>query len=306
MKIILTESQTSRLIRLLENKSFEDYINDLDEIIDGGETHRKGMNNYSFTKGVAAIQAGLDKLGYSFGKFGIDGKYGNETEKNVKKFQEEEGLEVTGTMNTEDIEKLKSILSKKTEEKNTEEKNKKSEPKKQETKKESKTINGGTYIIEMNDPDSDDITVIWGGYPSSTYGAKWMKNNGGNKYFSDRNVVYSNFENSLDTLKNVLTKNGINDYKIKSVSGFSAGGTQAWKHIKDDFDFVGLIDPTTKQTYESIPSNVKIISKWQNWSGYPRIREFIKRLENKGQSEPINLDHLKMPEKFYEMYSDRM
>ena len=106
MKIILTESQTSRLIRLLENKSFEDYINDLDEIIDGGETHRKGMNNYSFTKGVAAIQAGLDKLGYSFGKFGIDGKYGNETEKNVKKFQEEEGLEVTGTMNTEDIEKL--------------------------------------------------------------------------------------------------------------------------------------------------------------------------------------------------------
>ena len=86
MKIILTESQTSRLITLLENKSFEDYINDLDEIIDSRETHRKGMNNYSFTKGVAAIQAGLDKLGYGFSTFGIDGKYGNETEKNVKKF----------------------------------------------------------------------------------------------------------------------------------------------------------------------------------------------------------------------------
>jgi len=301
MKIIITESQSLRLLILLESSSFEDYMNDLDMIISNDETFKKGMNSYSFTKGVAVIQSGLDKLGYSFGRFGVDGKYGNETEKNVKKFQEDEGLKVTGIMGKEDLEKLKSILSKKTEKKDTEEKNKNAE-----TKKESKKINGGTYMIEINDPDSDDITVIWGGYPSYNYGAKWMKNNGGDRYFSDRNVIYSNFENSLDTLKNALSKNGINDYNIKSVSGFSAGGTQAWKHIKDDFDFVGLIDPTTKQTYESIPNNVKIISRWQNWSGFPRIREFIKRLENKGQSEPINLEHLKMPEKFYEMYSDRM
>jgi|688.fasta_scaffold285488_2 peptidoglycan hydrolase-like protein with peptidoglycan-binding domain len=300
MKIILTESQTSRLITLLENKSFEDYINDLDEIIDSRETHRKGMNNYSFTKGVAAIQAGLDKLGYGFSTFGIDGKYGNETEKNVKKFQEDEGLEVTGKMSTKDIEKLKSILGQKVETKKED---------KQKTKKETtKKVNGGTYIIEMNDPNSDDLTIIWGGYPSSTYGAKWMKNNGGDKYFSDKNVLYSNFENSLDALKNVLSSNGINDYNIKSVSGFSAGGTQAWKHINDSFDFVGLIDPTTKKEYNSLPSNVEVISNSGNWTGLPRIATFLKKLENKKfkNVKKINIGHLKMPEKFYEMYSDRM
>lgn len=115
MKIILTESQTTRLVKLLESSSFKDYMNDLEEIIKSGETFKKGMNSYSFTKGVAAIQAGLDKLGYSFSRFGIDGKYGGETEKNVKKFQEDEDLEVTGIMSKNDLEKLKSTLSKKTE-----------------------------------------------------------------------------------------------------------------------------------------------------------------------------------------------
>lgn len=299
MKIILTESQTTRLVKLLESSSLKEYLNDLEEIIDNGETLKKGMNSYSFTKGVAAIQAGLNKLGYSFSRFGIDGKYGGETEKNVKKFQEDEGLEITGKMDTNDVEKLKSLLSKKV---NIEKEDKK------ETKRDTKKVNGGTYIIEMNNPNSNDLTVIWGGYPSSTYGANWMKNNGGDKYFSDKNVVYSNFENSLDTIKNVLSKNGIEDYNIKSVSGFSAGGTQAWKHINDDFDFVGLIDPTTKKDYNSLPNNVEVISNSGNWGTFPRIAEFLRRLENKKfkNVKKINIGHLKMPEKFYELYSDRM
>lgn len=304
MKIILTESQSVRLIKLIESESMKDYLNDLDKLIENNETLYKGINNYLYDNRVAAIQSGLDKLGYDFGSYGVDGKFGNETEKNIKKFQEDEDLEITGKMTKKDVEKLKSILSKKSEDIDIEPK--KEDTPKTETKKESKTINGGTYIIEMNDPDSEDITVIWGGYPSSTYGAKWMKNNGGDKYFSDRNVVYSNFENSLETIKSVLLKNGIENYNIKSVSGFSAGGTQAWKHINDDMDFVGLIDPTTKKDYNSIPSNVKLISNWKNWSGYPRIGQFLKRLEDKKLSQAFNIAHLEMPEKFYKMYSDKM
>jgi hypothetical protein len=133
-----------------------------------------------------------------------------------------------------------------------------------------------------------------------------MKANGGDKYFSDKNVVYSNFENSLDTVKGFLSQNGIENYNIKSVSGFSAGGSQAWKHINDDLDFVGLIDPTTKKTYEKLPDDVKVISRWQNWTGYPNVRENLKQLENKGISKTVNVAHLQMPEKFYELYSDRM
>ena len=306
MKIILTESQSVRLIKLMENESMKDYLNDLDKLIQNDETLYKGIKGYSYNTGVAAIQSGLDKLGYDFGAYGVDGKFGNETEKNIKKFQEDEDLEVTGKMTKKDIEKLKSILSKKSEEVKTEPK--KDEVKKTNTKKESKTTNGGTFIIDINDPDSNEFTVIWGGQPSASYGAKYMKNNGGSKYFSDKNVVYSNWENSLETLKSMLSKNGINDYKIKSVSGFSAGGTQAWKHINDNFDFVGLIDPTTKKDYDLLPGNVEVISNSSNWTGFPRIAEFLRRLENKKfkNVKKISIGHFQMPEKFYEMYSDRM
>ena len=37
MKIILTESQTKRLIRLMESMSLEDYKTDLQKIIDGDQ-----------------------------------------------------------------------------------------------------------------------------------------------------------------------------------------------------------------------------------------------------------------------------
>lgn len=112
MKIILTENQSVRLIKLMENESMKDYLNDLHKLIQNNKKLYKGMNNYSYDSGVATIQSGLDRLGYNFGSFGIDGKFGNETEKNVKKFQEDEDLEVTGEMKTEDIKKLKSILEK--------------------------------------------------------------------------------------------------------------------------------------------------------------------------------------------------
>ena len=120
MKIILNEQQVLRLVKLMESNSMEDYLNDLQRMITDKKTYYKGMNSYSFDNGVAAIQLGLDKIGYEFGRFGIDGKFGNETEKNVRKFQEDENLEVTGKMTTSDLEKLKSIISKKTENKGSE------------------------------------------------------------------------------------------------------------------------------------------------------------------------------------------
>ena len=87
MKIILTESQTKRLIRLMESMSLEDYKTDLQKIIDGDQVFTKGMDSYKYNSGVAAVQSGLDKLNYTFNKFGIDGKFGNETLKNVEKIR---------------------------------------------------------------------------------------------------------------------------------------------------------------------------------------------------------------------------
>ena len=232
-----------------------------------------------------------------------NGKLDEITKENIIKFQKEVKIPETGYFDLTTQDKLTNKLFPTY---TTNRKSNLDSGKTTESKKESKTIDGGTFIIDINNPESNEFTVIWGGQPSASYGAKYMKKNG-SKYFSDRNVIYSNWENSLETLKSMLSKNGINDYKIKSVSGFSAGGVQAWKHINDNLDFVGLIDPTTKKEYSSLPSNVEVICNSANWS-YPTIAKNLRSLESKNfeNVKKINIGHFEMPVKFYEMYSDRM
>lgn len=170
------------------------------------------------------------------------------------------------------------------------------------------TIKGGTYIIDMKNPKSKDITVIWGGMPSSAYGAKFMREKA-TGYFNNKNVIYSNYENSLSTLKNILKQKGINEFKIKSVSGFSRGGINVWDNLNGGYDFIGLIDPSTPRVYDKLPAKAKMISKWDNWGCCPTYRRNIKQMETSGVSKRIDgngYNHLEMPEKFYKLYSNLM
>ena len=45
---------------------------------------------------IVLCQTILRKLGYDIGSYGVDGKYGKQTEAAVKKFQDEHGLVVDG------------------------------------------------------------------------------------------------------------------------------------------------------------------------------------------------------------------
>jgi hypothetical protein len=170
------------------------------------------------------------------------------------------------------------------------------------------TIKGGTYIIDMKNPNSKDVTVIWGGMPSSQYGAKYMREKA-TGYFNNKNVIYSNYENSLETLKTILKNKGIKDFRIKSVSGFSRGGINAWGQINGTYDFIGLIDPSTPKAYGNLPSKAKMISRWENWGCCPSYRKNIKSMEDKKVSQRIpstGYNHLDMPEIFYKKYSNLM
>lgn len=170
------------------------------------------------------------------------------------------------------------------------------------------TIKGGTYIVDIKNPKSKDITVIWGGMPSSAYGAKFMREKAAG-YFDNKNVIYSNYENSLTTLKNILKQKGINDFRIKSISGFSRGGINVWDNLNGGYDFVGLIDPSTPKAYDKLPSKAKMISKWDNWGCCPTYRRNIKQMEASGASKRIEgkgYNHLEMPEKFYNLYANLM
>jgi hypothetical protein len=170
------------------------------------------------------------------------------------------------------------------------------------------TVKGGSYIIDMKNPNSKDIAVIWGGTPSSAYGAKFMREKG-NTYLKNKNVIYSNYENSLQTLKNILKNNGIKDFRIKSVSGYSRGGINAWNELRGSYDYIGLIDPSSPVNYSQIPSKAKMISRWENWGCCASYRKNIKDMEKNKVSIRIPSEinnHFEMPEIFFKKFSSLM
>jgi peptidoglycan hydrolase-like protein with peptidoglycan-binding domain len=255
---------------------------------------------------VAAVQSGLDKLGYNLERFGIDGKFGKETEKKVKKFQEDENLKVTGEITPTDVKKLLELLNKKYKE-NGDDSLKKPEPKKnsETISINKKQIIKNSYIINLNNPNSKKITLIWGGTPSINYGANFMEKVG-REFFKNKNVIYSNYENSILNIKKILEDNGLGDYKINSVSGFSRGGVNTWKEINGNYDFVGLIDPSTSKVYSDLPSNVKLISNSNNWGGYANIRNVLRQMEKSGVAQKVSTSHLEIPKLFFEKYANQM
>ena len=72
---------------------------------------KKGMSGDE----VKQMQEALDELGYSLGKYGVDGKFGKFTEEAVKAFQGGYGLEPTGILDPETLKVLQEQLSKTTE-----------------------------------------------------------------------------------------------------------------------------------------------------------------------------------------------
>ena len=171
---------------------------------------------------------------------------------------------------------------------------------------EKKTISKSSYIIDLNNPESKNIGLVWGGTPSSTFGASFMKKQGEN-YFTNKNIIYSDHENSLSDIKKFIKKELGDGYTINSVSGFSKGAEKTWGEINGDYDFVGLIDPSTSIARTSLPSNVKMMSNHSNWGGYPNMLAAIKTMEKSGLSERVGDDkkynHPDIPKIFFEKYS---
>jgi hypothetical protein len=171
---------------------------------------------------------------------------------------------------------------------------------------EKKTISKSSYIIDLNNPESKNIGLIWGGTPSSTFGASFMKKQGEN-YFTNKNIIYSDHENSLSDIKKFIKKELGDGYTINSVSGFSKGAEKTWGEINGDYDFVGLIDPSTSIARTSLPNNVKMMSNHSNWGGYPNMLAAIKTMEKSGLSERVGDDkkynHPDIPKIFFEKYS---
>jgi predicted nucleotidyltransferase len=87
-----------------------DFITNLEEIISKKENIKKSLKP-TYNKDVGTVQSILQLIGYSLPKWGVDGKFGNETERAVLKFQKDNNLEETGVVTMETLKKLLHFLS---------------------------------------------------------------------------------------------------------------------------------------------------------------------------------------------------
>jgi hypothetical protein len=80
--------------------------NNLEKLFDNNQTFEKQQKPYQYEEGVEFLQTALQLLGFSLPEWGVDGKFGPETEKAVKNFQDENFVEVTGVVDQETLSKI--------------------------------------------------------------------------------------------------------------------------------------------------------------------------------------------------------
>ena len=106
-----SKTNNSEIVKSLQKALNKDYNCGLD--VDGiiGPLTTKAVNNNmvrNFTVGEFAkwVQERLIAKGYSLNKFGVDGRYGNESEKKVKEFQANCGIDVDGIVGINTVNRL--------------------------------------------------------------------------------------------------------------------------------------------------------------------------------------------------------
>lgn len=81
-------------------------VTGLQKLIDQNSTLERKSTPIPYDKRVKMIQIALQFLGFSLPKWGVDGKFGPETELAVENFQEENSMEVTGVVTKEVLQKI--------------------------------------------------------------------------------------------------------------------------------------------------------------------------------------------------------
>jgi len=189
---------------------------------------------------------------------------------------------------------------------------KKDIPSKKEVEKKIETIKKDTEVDKEKDTEekkddkkpkteSGGTTVVIGGISYAT--ANWMKSQWENAGLSTKNIEFINYNegSKLEKLKD--TKN------VTKIMGFSAGGRLVWKEIDNnpkDYDFIGLIDPSSSRVYSKLPSNVYSLSNSGNWGGYPSIKSVLTSMEKNGVLTKTSKAHRDIPLEFFKKHKDKL
>lgn len=224
-------------------------------------------------------------------------EYSEEFQKIIQKFQKDKGLpRVDGKIDIATYnEVFKDILAKPSSSGNRE------------------VIKLPSYVITRGN-ESFDFALIYGGNPSSQWGAEKMyKLVDGILAGKGKNVIYSNNENSIGQVQKTLTERFPNA-KIVSVSGFSGGGTKAISALKtNNYKFVGLIDPYLTAPILDLPKNSEIMFRPENWGGkeaFNTVKQIMNQMKDSSSDKVkngiVNISHSDMPTAFFSKYGDKI
>lgn len=129
---------------------------------------------------------------------------------------------------------------------------------------------GSSYIIELGNPSSNEVSAVFGGTPSTKYGAAYMKKQV-HEFLKNKNVIYCNWEIGFDGALGYL-KTKLKNPTITAVYGFSKGGLIAWPAVnRPGVKFVGLMDPSIEGNYKkitSIPNGVTVKMQYLKKRGW--------------------------------------
>ena len=164
-----------------------------------------------------------------------------------------------------------------------------------------KRVEGG-ILSTPDKPVDNTACVVFGGVKYAT--PKWMLTQMPQELKDKKTILVLPFTSDMTQAKRILGKT-----PIKSVLGFSQGGLKAWP-ASGEYEFVGLIDPTTKEDslrYHINDKRVHMIynPSPSNW-GFPEVIKCQKRAAKimLGNAILLNIGHSKMPAEFFRRYGN--
>lgn len=177
-KLFNFENQhTDKQLSLKEQAETEEYSSIVDSLIELSKKNvvlinePKPKGQKLFNKDTEALQNALILMGYKLPKFGVDGKFGLETQKAVESFEIDNGLTVDGKMNSDDLKKMSQVIFKRRP-------NKSIEPvKSKETEivvKKEKPVIIPSGSVDFRQITKNVINNLEGGY----YNPKWHSTKG--------------------------------------------------------------------------------------------------------------------------------
>jgi hypothetical protein len=159
-------------------------------------------------------------------------------------------------------------------------------------------------ISEPPFPTRDNsVCVVFGGINYAT--PQWMMSQVPKNLLDKKTFAFAPYTSNINEVESEL-----NGKQIKSVLGFSAGGHKVWP-LCGKYDFVGLIDPSTKESYVKnyFINDKRVIMMFnnKNWGGK---LEYIGKAQMQaqqimgGNAIKVDLGHSKIPEAFFKRFGN--